>query len=171
MSVLRVGKEQNEQICQAFRELIRAANECKKVPKSYWALLPAAQFVGFASVVLIGASEAPVLSPVKVSLNDCWTVVLALALIVSLVTLVAVIKKHNFLVNPIRQVMKVTPEICKATTITHENHAGAKVSVIATSSGEIVCSMAFNPADGELVRLAYKVAGKKPPMIFNNIGV
>ena len=171
MSVLRVGKDRDDQICQAFRELIRAVNECKKVSRSYWALLPIAQLIAFVSVALLGAWYEPKLSPIKVTLSDSVAAILALVVILSLVTLAIVTRRHNLLVSPIHKVLKAAPEINKATRITHENHAGAKVSIIKTDSDEFICSMAFNPVDSELVRLAYKTAGKKPPMIFNNLGI
>lgn len=162
--------KKSQETNEAFRTLVRSASRCNKVPKWIQWSLPVCQLTSMISVILLGSNLFPPIALVKIALSDLEAGVLSVIVIVSLTGMALWIKKNNSLVEPILLVMKQHPELASATEISHEIHEGRKVSIIKSRSGELLCGLAFNPADTELVQRAYQSISKKPPKIINNLG-
>jgi len=149
----------------AFHTMIKAASTCRRdFPPRLQMMFPVSQLSAFATAVTLGLN----VQSTKIHLADIWVVALSLTLIASLITLVRLALLHNKLVKPIHCVLRQNTTIRSARLITLEYRIDRQVTTIAGKDDSVVyCDLIFNPADIELVQLAYRLASKRPPEIRN----
>lgn len=149
----------------AFHTMIKAASTCRRdFPPRLQMMLPVSQLIAFAAAITLGTN----VQSTKIHLSDAWVVALSLTLIASMITLVWLVLLHNKLVKPIHDALKQSPTIRSARLIKLEHQIDRQVTIITGDNDSVVYhEPIFNPADIELVLLAYRLAAKKPPEIHN----
>ncbi|MEI6144343.1 MAG: hypothetical protein WCP91_01955 [Candidatus Berkelbacteria bacterium] len=169
---LITGPEACEEARVAFHAMIKAAAACRRqFPIRSQVLLLVSQLSACVTGALLGGNVGSSISPLKIHLSDTWVVVLSVILMASLITLVRLALLHNKLVKPIHNVLKQNASIRLAKQISLEFQIDRQVTTITTKNDDVVfCDLIFNPADIELVQLAYQLAAKKPPEIVNLLG-